>query len=246
MRKKVIAANWKMNKSLLESKEYLDSFSKLNLPQDRDIILFVPYTSLHLQKESSVYLGAQNMYFEDSGAFTGEISADMIKSAGCSHVLIGHSDRRHIFHETDEEINKKIRKAINHNFEIVFCVGETAEEKKEGKTKKVIEEQLISGLKDISSLNKIIIAYEPVWAISRGDPNVKSATIDDAENAHKLIRSLIEANFDKDNSEKVRIIYGGSMKPDNAKELLKMPDIDGGLVGNASLDPESFAKICNS
>lgn len=240
-RKKLIAANWKMNKTPLETKEYLDSFSK---PKDVDVILFVPYTSLHLQ--TSIILGAQNMYFEESGAFTGEISPSMLKDIGCNYVLIGHSDRRHIFNETDEDINNKIKIALKHNFKIIFCVGETAKERQNKKTEKVIEKQLESGLKDVPSLKNISIAYEPVWAISRGDSNTKPATKEDAEEAHKLIRDLIKKSYDEKTAEKIRIIYGGSVKPKNAKDILKMNNIDGALVGNASLDPKSFSDICNS
>lgn len=249
-RKVFIAANWKMHKTVSETKEFMKIFNESKLP-NQDIVIFPPYTSLQTLKElvkKPVEFGAQNMHFEDNGAFTGEISASMIKELGCSYVLLGHSDRRHIFNENNQLINKKIKTAIKNKLKVVFCVGETHEDKKANKTDEVIKQQLEIGLKNIpeNELKNIIIAYEPVWAISRGDPNQKPATKEDAEQSHKLIRDFVASQYSQKTADSIRIAYGGSMKPENAKELLAMSNIDGGLVGNASLDPKSFAEICNS
>jgi triosephosphate isomerase len=247
--KVLIAANWKMNKTVSETKAFIKAFNE-NKFENRDIIIFAPFTSLETLKElnNPIKYGAQNMHFEENGAFTGEISAEMIKELGCKYVLIGHSDRRHIFNEDDEMLNKKIKTALKNKLKIVFCVGETKEEKDAGKTEEILKSQLEIGLKNIKDkeLQNITIAYEPVWAISRGDPNQKAATKEDAEQSHKTVREFLISKYNDDIASKTRIIYGGSMKPENAKELLAMENIDGGLIGGASLDPKSFAEICNA
>ena len=186
-------------------------------------------------------LGAQNMNENDSGAFTGEISAQMLKSVGCEFVILGHSERRAIYKESDELINKKIKKALEKGLKPIFCVGETLEEREKDITKDVIKRQIIKGLEHVSKeeLSKIIIAYEPVWAIGTG----KTASPDQAQEVHEFIRDLIEVEYGNDSAEKLIIQYGGSVKPDNAKELLHQKDIDGALVGGACLKADSFMGI---
>jgi triosephosphate isomerase len=181
------------------------------------------------------------MYFEDSGAFTGEISASMLKSVGCEYVLIGHSERRTIFGEPDEVINKKIKKALEHNLKPIFCVGELLEQREDGTTMDVVKNQILNGLKDITpeQLSEIIIAYEPIWAIGTG----KTATPEQAQEVHAAIRELIVENFSEDVADNLIIQYGGSVKPDNAGELLSKKDIDGALVGGACLKADSFLGI---
>ena len=250
MRKKVIAGNWKMNKNLNESISLIKDIklASLNLSGKVEVILCPPYTSLetgaNLLKESSVKLGAQNMHFEDSGAFTGEISASMLKSVGCEFVILGHSERRTIFNEPDEMINKKMKKALSSGLKPIFCVGETLEERETNRTEKVIEVQVVEGLKDIpeEEMKNIIIAYEPVWAIGTG----RNATPQQAEDVHVFIRNLVNKLYSAVAAEKIVIQYGGSVKPDNSKELLSMPNIDGALVGGACLKADSFIDIIKS
>jgi len=250
MRKKVIAGNWKMNKNLNESISLIKEIklAALSLTGKADVIICPPFTSLetsaNLLKESSVKLGAQNMHFEESGAFTGEISASMLKSTGCEYVILGHSERRTIFGESDEMINKKIKKALSAGLKPIFCVGETLEEREAERTEKVIEKQITGGLKDITEndMKTIIVAYEPVWAIGTG----KNASPKQAEDVHVFIRNLIKALYSAEIAEKTIIQYGGSVKPDNSKELLSMPNIDGALVGGACLKADSFIDIIKS
>lgn len=250
MRRKVIAGNWKMNNDLSQSKDLITNLIKgLNGQQVHcEVIICPPFTSLSeassLVKNTTVKLGAQNMYFEDSGAFTGEISASMLKSAGCEYVILGHSERRTIFGENDETINKKLKKALQSGLKPIFCVGETLQERESGITNKVIERQVVEGLKEISAtdLNNIIVAYEPVWAIGTG----KTATPAQAEDVHLFIRTLIGKLYSKDAAENMVIQYGGSVKADNAAELLSQKDIDGALVGGACLKADSFIAIIKS
>ena len=250
MRKKVIAGNWKMNKNLGESLSLIKDIklAMLNISGKVDVIVCPPFTSLetgaNLLKESPVKLGAQNMHFEDSGAFTGEISASMLKSVGCEYVILGHSERRTIFNENDEMINKKLKKALSSTLKPIFCVGETLEEREANRTEKVIEKQIIEGLAGIpeSEMKNIIIAYEPVWAIGTG----KTATPAQAEEVHVFIRNLVKRLYSPSVSDSIIIQYGGSVKPDNSKELLNMPNIDGALVGGACLKADSFVEIIKS
>ena len=247
MRKKVIAGNWKMNNDVTESQNLITKLTgglsnqKLNC----DVIICPPYTSLSeastLIKNTPVKLGAQNMFFEDNGAYTGEISAQMLKSVGCEYVIIGHSERRTIFKETNEMINKKIRKALEHNLKVIFCVGETLDEREKSTTMQVIRAQVENGLKDISeeSMAEIIIAYEPVWAIGTG----RNATPQQAQEVHKFIRDFIGNKFSSQIAESLTIQYGGSVKADNASELLSQQDVDGALVGGACLKADSFIAI---
>jgi len=246
MRKKVIAGNWKMNNDLNESQDLVSKIiNGLGNDTKCDVIVCPPFTSLNevssLIKNTPVKLGAQNLYFEDSGAFTGEISAAMLKSIGCEYVIIGHSERRTIFGEPDDVINKKIQRALKHNLNPIFCVGELLEQREDGTTMEVVKNQILTGLKDITpaQLSEIIIAYEPVWAIGTG----KTATPAQAQEVHAAIRELIVENFSEDVADNLVIQYGGSVKPDNAGELLSKKDIDGALVGGACLKADSFLGI---
>jgi len=242
--KHLIAANWKMHKTNQETKEYFDKFVPLvrNF-SEVDIMVAPPFTALYIAsgcaKSSSVALGAQNMFFEEKGAYTGEISPVMLKELDVSYVILGHSERRIIFGEKDELINKKVLSAIEHEIRPVLCVGETIEEREQGITLKVIENQIRKGLAGIEGDMKYLdIAYEPVWAIGTG----KTATPEQAQEVHQFIRSLIN-EISKGNDSQTRILYGGSVKPENAKDLISQPDITGFLVGSASLDPEKFYQI---
>ena len=247
MRRKVIAGNWKMNNNLPESQNLITKLisglgnEKLNC----EVIICPPFPSLReaasLVKNTVVKLGAQNMYFEDSGAFTGEVSASMLKSVGCEYVILGHSERRTLFGENDQLINKKIKKALTSGLKPIFCVGETLQEREGNVTKNVIKRQITEGLKEISAndMDRIIIAYEPVWAIGTG----KTATPEQAEEVHAFIRGLISSLYSQSVAESLVIQYGGSVKPDNAKELLSQKNIDGSLVGGACLKADSFISI---
>ena len=250
MRRIVIAGNWKMNNNLEESQNLISKLVE-GLSKDKmncEVIICPPYTSLSLSanliKGSMVKLGAQNMYFEESGAFTGEISASMLKGTGCEYVILGHSERRSIFGEKDELINKKIKKALSSDLKPIFCVGETLTERESGVTNEIIKGQVHEGLNGLSEndLGKIIIAYEPVWAIGTG----KTATPNQAQEVHEFIRKLISDKFSFAAADRIVIQYGGSVKPDNAKELLSQKDIDGALVGGACLKAESFLGIINA
>jgi triosephosphate isomerase len=247
MRKNVIAGNWKMNNDLKESEKLIVELKNLlqNEKPNCDVIVCPPYTSLSeaskLLKGSQIKLGAQNMHFEDSGAFTGEISASMLKSVGCEYVILGHSERRTIFGESDEVINKKIKKALSAGLKAIFCVGELLEERENGTTNDVVKRQVLKGLDGISADNmkNIIVAYEPVWAIGTG----KTASPAQAQEVHEFIRDLIEIDYSLEVANELTIQYGGSVKPDNAKVLLSQKDIDGALVGGACLKADSFLGI---
>ena len=242
----LIAGNWKMYKTTREAVDTAQRLVELVADSaDVDIMIAPVFTALdpvsRVVKNSRVGLGAQNLYWEKEGAYTGEISADMLVSAGCQYVIIGHSERRQYFGETDEAVSQKIRAAIAANLIPVFCIGETESERESGNTFSVLDKQVKDGLKGkfVDDLGSLVIAYEPVWAIGTG----KTATNDQAQEAHTYLRSLIEGLVGTTLAESVRILYGGSVKPANASELMAMPDIDGALVGGASLDPESFSKI---
>ena len=247
MRKKVIAGNWKMNMLPNEAINFINEFAPLVKDTNNEVILCVPYTDLfyallHVQ-ETNIKIGAQNMHWETTGAYTGEVSAEMLKSINVDYVIIGHSERRQYFAETDETVNKKVKKALAVGLKPIVCVGETLQEKEEGKTANVITTQTKLALEGLSPENvkNTIIAYEPIWAIGTG----KTATAQDANESIKTIRKEIEEYYGKDVAECVIIQYGGSVKSTNAKELFTTSDIDGGLVGGASLKPEEFAKIVN-
>ncbi|HEY4613170.1 MAG TPA: triose-phosphate isomerase [Bacteroidota bacterium] len=247
MRGKAIAGNWKMNKDQAESSSLITELkAKIGAGVDGvQVIICPPFTSLALASElikgSPIKIGAQNMYHEDEGAFTGEISPKMLKSVGCTYVILGHSERRQIFGETNEFINKKAKKALAAGLLPIICVGETLEEREKNITDQIVSTQVKGVLKDLSSaeLEKVIIAYEPVWAIGTG----KNATPEQAEEVHRLIRKLVGQLYSIAAAEKLIIQYGGSVKPDNAVTLLKQPNIDGALVGGACLKADSFHQI---
>ncbi len=243
MRIPIITANWKMNKTISETEEFITSFLPMvEDASDVDIIIAPPFTSLSdaagMLRDSNIYLAAQDVFYEDKGAFTGEVSPLMLKDIGCSHVIIGHSERRQFFGETDETVNKKITAAKRHDLEVILCIGESLSERKSGETFNVLERQLSEGLKGID-ISSITIAYEPVWAIGTG----KTATPEQANDAHRFIRQCIRNIYGDNASMQTRILYGGSVTPENISGLMKMPEIDGALVGGASLRPEGFAGI---
>ena len=245
-RRPLIAGNWKMYKTPDEAaKTARQLVERVADVSDVDIMIAPTFTALaavlKVIQDSPVGMSGQNLFWENEGAYTGEISAAMLKAAGCQYCIIGHSERRQYFGETDETVNKKIQAAIQAGLEPVFCVGETEKEREAEQTLAVLDKQVKNGLEGLvlDQLGMLIIAYEPVWAIGTG----KTATDDQAQEAHRFIRSLVEKNFGKSLSDSVRILYGGSVKPDNIADLMSMPDIDGALVGGASLDAESFSKI---
>lgn len=247
-RREIFAGNWKMYKTSGEAQQLVAGLkSGITEKPGREYVLFPPATALNyvseLCRNSRFKTGAQNMYFEKEGAFTGEISPVMVKDCGCSFILIGHSERRHVFHETDEDINRKIKAALAYDLEPLVCIGELLAERESGKTDSVLEIQIkgaFAGLKP-ADLGRISIAYEPVWAIGTG----KVATPEIAEETHKSIRRIIKAIAGSEIAEKMPLLYGGSVKPDNIAGLYKMENIDGVLVGGASLSPDSFLGIIN-
>ncbi len=247
MRKKVIAGNWKMNMLPNEAIKFIEELTPLVKNTENEVILCVPYTdlfySLLTAQDTNIKIGAQNMHFEEKGAYTGEVSGKMLKSINVEYVIIGHSERRQYFNETDETVNKKIKAAFEYELKPIVCVGETLEEREAGKTTEVITKQTRLALEGLTQeqVQNTIIAYEPIWAIGTG----KTATSEDANNSIKEIRNEICQIYGQNVANKVIIQYGGSVKSSNAKELFEMSDIDGGLVGGASLNAEEFAKIVN-
>ena len=247
MRRKVIAGNWKMNMLPNETISMITELTPLVKNTENEVILCVPYTDLFYAiltaQGTNIKIGAQNMHFEEKGAFTGEVSGKMLKSIGVEYVIIGHSERRQYFAETDETVNKKIKAAFLNDLKPIVCVGETLEQREAGNAFDVITSQTQKALDGLSDeqVQNTIIAYEPIWAIGTG----KTATNEDANEAIKKIREKICQIYGQNVSERVIIQYGGSMKPNNAKELLEMSDIDGGLIGGASLKAEDFASIVN-
>ena len=246
--KKFIAGNWKMNKNKQEALDYLVDFKLFSKNvDDTDIILAVPFTILEaVSKEckgTNIKIAAQNLCSEESGAFTGEISAKMIKDFA-EYVIIGHSERRKYFNESNDLLNKKINTALKNNLKIIFCLGETQEQKNNNQTNSIIETQLREGLSGFTQdqIKNIVIAYEPVWAIGTGN----TATPNQAEEVHLFIRNLVSDLFGQEISANIRIIYGGSVNPENAYEILSMPNINGCLPGGASLDASKFIKIIKS
>ena len=247
MRKKVIAGNWKMNMLPGEAIEFITELTPLVKDSKNEVILCVPYTDLFYAlltaQGTNIKIGAQNMHFEEKGAYTGEVSGKMLKSINVEYVIIGHSERIQYFNETDETVNKKIKAAFSNGLKPIVCVGETLEQREAGKTVEIITKQTELALEGLTNeqVKNTIIAYEPIWAIGTG----KTATSEDANNSIKEIRNKIADIYGKDVAEEVIIQYGGSVKSTNAKELFEMSDIDGGLVGGASLKAEEFSKIVN-
>ena len=244
----LIAGNWKMNLDLRESTGLVKAISEnIRDLEGVEILVAPPFTNLLAVKEaltgSEILLAGQNMHWEEGGAFTGEISGKMLVGAGCTHVILGHSERRSLFGETDEMIDLKVKAAVRAGLIPIICIGETLEERETGRTFEVVKGQLEGSLKNFREArempNSTILAYEPVWAIGTG----RTATPDQAQEVHHFIRQWIGETFDKDTADQVRILYGGSVKPDNVSDLMSRPDIDGALVGGASLKADSFIPI---
>ena len=245
MRKPIIAGNWKMNKTAAEAVALINDLKPLVAKSKPEVVICVPYTDLWVAKDaiagSKIKLGAENVAWADSGAFTGEISAAMLKEIGVEYVIIGHSERRQYFGETDESVNKRLKQALANDLKPIVCVGETLEEREKNKTKRVLKKQILDGFKDVTDFSTIVIAYEPVWAIGTG----KTATAEDANKTIGYFISLIKKTFGAVVAKNLRIQFGGSMKPSNAKELMAERHIDGGLIGGAALKAEDFAGIVN-
>ena len=244
---KVIAGNWKMHLGPDATVSFFERLSLDGLPKDREVIVFPPAVSLVAAasapaRSARVHLGVQSIHWEDDGAFTGETSAPMALEAGARFALIGHSERRHIFGETDEQVAKKVAAARRHRLVPVVCVGETLQERRAGRVDEVILRQLDAALETLGREGRTLIAYEPVWAIGTGE----TATPADASAAHATLRRRLSEAWDREAAARVALLYGGSVKPENAAELLTAPDVDGVLVGGASLDPASFAKIASA
>ena len=244
MRRYVVAGNWKMNMLPNEAIEFMTQLAPVVKDATSEVIVCVPFTDLFYTlltaQETNIHVGAQNMHWEESGAYTGEVSAQMLKCINTEYVIIGHSERRQYFNETDESVNLKVKSALKHGLKPIICVGETLEQRESGKTEELITEQISKALTGLTEkdLDNIIVAYEPIWAIGTG----KTATNDEANDAIKSIRNKIKEEFGTDD---VTILYGGSCNEKNAKELFEMSDIDGGLVGGASLKADKFTQIVN-
>jgi triosephosphate isomerase (TIM) len=250
MRKKIIAANWKMNMTQSESEAFITTFLReIGDLDEVEMVIVPPFTSIPkvselLTQTQNIKLGAQNMHWERSGAFTGEISPAMLRELFVRYVVLGHSERRAIFGETDEIVNRKVRAAHEGLLRPIVCVGETLEQREKGEVEKILSSQLRGSLAGLEAreLLETVVAYEPVWAIGTG----KTASAGQAQDAHAFVRQTLREMSDEATAEKIRIQYGGSVKPDNARSLLSQPDIDGALVGGASLDPRSFAQIVHA
>jgi len=247
MRRPIIAGNWKMNKTVREATETVSSLLPMIADRDVEIVLVPPFTALYavgnLIRGTKVRLGAQDVFWEDRGAYTGEISPTMLLDLGCSYAIVGHSERRQYFGETDTSVNKKVHACLGHGLIPIICIGESLEEREGGRTFDVLKNELIEGLRGIAphELNKIVIAYEPIWAIGTG----KTARPEEANEVHRFIRELVKGGFGNEGSTALRVIYGGSVTPENIDSLMAQPEIDGVLVGGASLKAEGFARIIN-
>jgi len=247
VRKPIIAGNWKMTMSIAEAREFVTAIKDKVTGAEVEAVICAPFTMLVALKEATagtkILVGAQNMHFEESGAFTGEISPSMLKEVGVDYVIIGHSERRQYFNETDDTVNKKVHKALEHGIFPIMCCGETLEQRDAGNTKEVVKKQVEKGLAGVekSALANVVIAYEPIWAIGTG----KTATSGQAGEVVAYIRQTVADLFDADVAAKVRIQYGGSVKPTNVAEIMNESDIDGALVGGASLQPESYLGLVN-
>ncbi len=247
MRRPIIAGNWKMNKTPEEATAMVRELAPMVEHSDAEVVICAPFTALQAVKDAAagtnIKVGAQNMHWEEKGAFTGEISPVMLNALGIEYVIIGHSERREYFAETDETVNKKVHSALAHGLIPIICVGETLEQREQGITRTLVEGQTRAALKGLSleDVKTCVIAYEPIWAIGTG----KTATSEDANEVIGYIRNTVAGLFGQDAADAIRIQYGGSMKPENAAELMAMPEIDGGLVGGASLKAQDFAKIVN-
>jgi triosephosphate isomerase len=249
MRLNIVAGNWKMNKNAEQTEDLLNALID-KLPQDKAVEIIVAPTFINLSSAvehlqfTNISVAAQNMHQDENGAFTGEISADMLKSIGVNTVILGHSERRAIFHETDAIIAAKVDKALQHHMRVIFCFGEELKDRQNNQHFNVVENQLRDGLfhLDKSAWESIVLAYEPVWAIGTGE----TASPEQAQEMHEFIRETIRKTYGSDIADDVSILYGGSVKPDNAKEIFSKPDVDGGLIGGAALKAEDFAAIVNA
>jgi len=252
MRKNIVAGNWKMN---LNFEEGVSLFSEIvNMVKDevignQEVVVCSPFIHLNTigklaETANNVSVGAQNIYQAESGAFTGEISASQVKSVGANYVILGHSERRAYFGETDAVLAEKVNVALKHGLTPIFCIGETKEERESGRFFEVIKSQLENGVfhLEVSDFSRIVLAYEPVWAIGTGE----TATADQAQEMHQFIREQIAHQYDREIAENVSILYGGSVKPDNAQEIFSKPDVDGGLIGGAALQVDDFTAIINA
>ncbi|MBO6534686.1 MAG: triose-phosphate isomerase [Balneolaceae bacterium] len=247
MRRFLIAGNWKMNCGPVDAAELLEGLKKekAEVAEDVDVLVCPPFVSLGMSvnylQDTDIHVGAQNIHFEDNGAFTGEISASMLTECGCSFVIIGHSERREYFGETDSSVNKKIKKSLEFDLVPVLCVGESLDQRKQDIHFDLVKNQVAAAFEGISSNEAldVVIAYEPIWAIGTGE----TASKEQAQEMHAFIREVVAELYDQETADGIRILYGGSMKPANAEELLSQPDVDGGLIGGASLDAASFAAI---
>jgi triosephosphate isomerase len=243
MRKPCIAANWKMNKTAAETSSFLKEFMPLVKDvKDVEIVIAPPFTSLHaaaaILSNTNAGLAAQNLFYEEKGAYTGEIAPSMLTDAGCSHVIVGHSERRQYFKESDEILNRKTKIARKHNLQVIFCIGESLEERESGRTFDILKREIEEGLKEVPAIG-IIVAYEPIWAIGTG----KTATTEQAQDAHCYIRERLASLYGSAQADGIRVLYGGSVTPDNIDALMKCADVDGALVGGASLKADSFSRI---
>ena len=247
MRRPIIAGNWKMYKTPSEAVSLIEELKPLVKDAQAEVVVCPPFICLPAAKEalegSNIKLGAQNMYWEEQGAFTGEVAPGMLTEAGVEYVIIGHSERRQYFSETDDMVNRKMLSAVSHNLIPIICVGETLEQREQGVTEKVVDTQTRAALNGLTAdvADRIVIAYEPVWAIGTG----RTASSDDANEVIGYIRKVVESVLGSQAASRIRILYGGSVKPENAAELMQMPEIDGGLVGGASLKALDFSKIVN-
>ena len=249
MRQNIVAGNWKMNKNAEQTEDLLNALID-KLPHDKAVEIIVAPTFLNLASAvehlqfTNIGVAAQNMHQDESGAFTGEISADMLKSIGVNTVILGHSERRAIFHETDAIIAAKVDKALQHQMRVIFCFGEELKDRQNSQHFNIVENQLRDGLfhLDKSAWESIVLAYEPVWAIGTGE----TASPEQAQEMHEFIRETIRKTYGSDIADDVSILYGGSVKPDNAKEIFSKPDVDGGLIGGAALKAEDFAAIVSA
>lgn len=247
MRKPIIAGNWKMNNTIKESLDLVEGIKKGNLPENVEALVCVPFTGISEVKKAiegtSIKLGAQNVHWEKNGAYTGEISIEMLKELNVEYIIVGHSERRQYFLETDHIVNKKIKAILAGNLKPILCVGESLEERESGIHKEVVRKQLVNGLRDVEkeAIENILVAYEPIWAIGSG----KTASAEDASDMISYIREILCEIYDEESSQKVRLQYGGSVKPENISELMEKINIDGALVGGASLKAEDFLGLLN-
>ncbi len=245
MRVPMIAGNWKMHKTIGEAQEFFAKMEEISFPKNVESVICAPFLTLPTlikdAKNKQIGLGAQNMHWEEQGAFTGEISPKMLQDLGIQYVIIGHSERRLYFAETDQGVGKKVKAALAHQLIPIVCVGETLEERKSNQTKDVLKRQVLAALEQLEpqDLERLVIAYEPVWAIGTG----QAATVEDAVEGIAWIREVIENKWSEQAAEKVRILYGGSVNPNNIAAFMDHSVIDGALVGGASLDPDSFGKL---